>query len=61
MQDVRCVIAVDAAAVNAKITIHKDGEVEELIDKLTIDEETVNLITIKSSEFYKSYMPHHNE
>ena len=42
--DNRCVIAVDAAAVNAKITIHKDGEVEELMNKLTIDQKNVEFM-----------------
>ena len=54
--DNRCVIAVDAAVVNAKITIHKDGEVEELMNKLTIDQKTMDLITSKSSEFHKFYI-----
>lgn len=59
--DNRCFIAVDFAAVNAKITIHKDGEVEGLMNKLTIDQKTMDLITSKSIEFHKFYISHRNE
>ena len=59
--DGKCVIAVDAAAVNAKIIIHKDGEIEGLIYQLTVDQDSVNLITSKNSELYNKFYMSHRE
>lgn len=42
--DKRCVIAVDAAAIKAKITIHKDGVVDGLLEDLKIEKVWLNYI-----------------
>ena len=51
--DNRCVIAVDAAAVNAKLTVHKDGRIEGLMNELSIEKKLVDLITKNPDEFHK--------
>ena len=50
----RAVIAVDAAAVNAKIIIHKNGNVEGLIEDSQISEEMTSEI-IKYSESFDAF------
>lgn len=57
-EDQRCVVAVDAASVNTKLQIHKDGQVDGLLEELTIDSDIVDLtstdIDILQS-FYEMY------
>lgn len=50
--DQRCVVAVDAAAINSKITIHKDGKIEALLHDISIDTDLIDLITSNSDAFY---------
>ena len=61
IEDRRCVISVDAAAVDAKITIHKDGNVEGLMNKLQLEKELVTKITQSADEFHKFYQQHQQE
>lgn len=60
-EDRKCVISVDAAAVNAKLTVHKDGRIEGLLDELTIEKELVESITKDPDEFHKFYDKHRDE
>lgn len=59
--DRRCVIAVDAASVNAKISIDSNGHVDGLLEELTIDKKLVDLISENLDEFHKFYETHHKE
>lgn len=59
--DKRCVIAVDAAAVKAKISIHKDGVVDGLLEDLKIDKSLVELYSQNEDEFYSFYQFYHDE
>lgn len=55
-EDRRSVVAVDAATVNARLFIHKKGEVEEFLDEFMIEQ---GLVDLESTEidtlqsFYK--------
>ena len=60
-EDNRCVISIDAAAVNAKLTIHKDGLVEGLMDEITIEKELVQTITKNPDKFHEFYEEHKDE
>lgn len=51
-KDKRCVVAVDAAAVNSKVTIHKDGRIEGLLTDLTIDTDLVETIINDPEAFH---------
>lgn len=57
----RYVIAVDAAAVDAKMVIHKNGDVEGLVDDIHIDEQIYDLITSDLNEFHKFFNEHHDK
>lgn len=59
--DRRCVIAVDAASVNAKLVIHQDGKVEGLVENYTIDQKLIDSISTDLDEFHKFYEMHHEE
>ena len=59
--DRRCVIAVDAASVNAKISIDSNGHVDGLLEELTIDKKLVDLISENLDDFHKFYETHHKE
>lgn len=61
IEDRRCTISVDAATVDAKINIHKDGNVEGLMDELQLDKELVTKITQNADEFHKFYQQHQQE
>ena len=61
IEDRRCTILVDAATVDAKINIHKDGNVEGLMDELQLDKELVTKITQNADEFHKFYQQHQQE
>ena len=59
--DRRCIIAVDAASVNAKLLIHQDGKVEGLVEDCTIDKNLIDSISNNLDEFHKFYQKHHEE
>ena len=60
-EDKRCVIAVDAASVNAKLAVHSDGEVEGLTEEMKIDLDLVDLISENLEALYSFYELHHDE
>ncbi|KAK8899124.1 hypothetical protein M9Y10_001425 [Tritrichomonas musculus] len=60
-KDKRCVVAVDAAAVNSKVTIHKDGRIEGLLTDLTIDTDLVETIINDPEAFHQFYKQHQEE
>lgn len=57
----RCVFAVGAASVNAKISIDQNGQVEGLLEELTIDKKLADLISKNLDEFHNFYEEHHIE
>lgn len=59
--DKRCVLAVDAAAVNAKLTVHKDGSVDGLLSETKIDQDLVDLISSDLDAFHSFYELHRDE
>ncbi|KAK8887912.1 hypothetical protein M9Y10_038971 [Tritrichomonas musculus] len=55
-EDQRCVVAVDAASVNTKLQIHKDGQVDGLLEELTIDSDIVDLTSTDIDIFFVFYV-----
>lgn len=54
-------MAVDAASVKAKMTLHKDGIVEGLMQDLKIDLDDYDLITTNLDAYYSFFELHRDE
>lgn len=50
-----------STAINSKITIHKDGQIEGLLRDISIDTDLIDLITSNSDAFYAFYKLHQDE
>ena len=59
--DKRCVVAVDAASVNAKMVLHKDGTVEGLMQDIKIEAEMYELITTNLEAYYSFFEQYRDE
>ncbi|KAK8853622.1 hypothetical protein M9Y10_017183 [Tritrichomonas musculus] len=60
-EDNKCIVAVDAASVKAKMTLHKDGTVEGLMHDLKIDLDDYDLITTNLDAYYSFFELHRDE
>lgn len=60
-EEKRYVLAVNTAAIDAKILIHKNGDVEGLIGKYNIDQEMYKRIMTNLDSFHQFSNEHHDE